>query len=137
MPYVFGPVPSRRLGNSLGINLIPLKTCNYSCIYCQLGKTTNFTNKRLEYFPNEKIIEELKYAIEHSELKINYITFVGDGEPTLHIGIGEIIIWIKKNYNDKFKIAVITNGSLLYDEIVRNELSNADLVLPSLDAPDE
>ncbi|KLO24446.1 radical SAM protein [Marinitoga sp. 1197] len=137
MSYVFGPVPSRRLGNSLGINLTPLKTCNYSCIYCQLGKTTNFTNKRMEYFPTEEIIEELKHSIEHSELSIDYITFVGDGEPTLHNGIGKIINWIRKNYKDEFKIAVVTNGSLLYDKKVRNELLNADLILPSIDASDE
>jgi wyosine [tRNA(Phe)-imidazoG37] synthetase (radical SAM superfamily) len=137
MGNVFGPVPSRRLGNSLGINLTPLKTCNYSCIYCQLGKTTNFTKERKEYIPTKNIIEELSYAIKNSNIPIDYITFVGDGEPTLHSGIGDIIKWIRETYQNKYKIAVVTNGSLFYLEEVRKELMNADLVLPSIDAPDE
>ncbi|APT75090.1 hypothetical protein XO10_00855 [Marinitoga sp. 1135] len=137
MGNVFGPVPSRRLGNSLGINLTPLKTCNYACIYCQLGKTTNFTNQRKEYIKTEEIIKELKYAIENTELPIDYITFIGDGEPTLHSGLGEIIKWIKEQHKEKFKIAVVTNGFLMYDEKVREELKLADLILPSIDAPDE
>ncbi|ONN28059.1 hypothetical protein XJ44_00505 [Thermosipho affectus] len=135
MANVFGPVPSRRLGNSLGVNLVPLKTCNYSCVYCQLGKTNYFTNERKEYYPTEKIINELEYAIKNTTLNIDYITFVGDGEPTLHSGIGRIIRWIKEKTN--FKVAVITNGSLLYLNEVCNDLLYADLVLPSIDAPDE
>ncbi|GAB6189825.1 radical SAM protein [Marinitoga arctica] len=135
MGNIFGPVPSRRLGNSLGINLTPLKTCNYSCIYCQLGKTTNFTNKRKEYIPKKDIINELENAIKTSRINIDYITFVGDGEPTLHSDLGTIIQWIKSKY--KYKIAVITNGSLLYLKEVRRELSYADLILPSIDAPNE
>ncbi|WGS64934.1 radical SAM protein [Marinitoga aeolica] len=137
MGNVFGPVPSRRLGNSLGINLTPLKTCNYSCIYCQLGKTTNFTNERKEYIPTKSIIEELNYAIKTSNIPIDYITFVGDGEPTLHSGIGDIIKWIRDTYQNKYKIAVVTNGSLFYLEEVREELMDVDLILPSIDAPDE
>lgn len=137
MGNVFGPVPSRRLGNSLGINLTPLKTCNYSCIYCQLGKTTNFTNERKEYIPTKSIIEELSYAIKNSNIPIDYITFVGDGEPTLHSGISDIIKWIRETYQNKYKIAVVTNGFLFYLEEVRKELMNVDLVLPSIDAPDE
>ncbi|OQY09423.1 MAG: hypothetical protein B6I29_03460 [Marinitoga sp. 4572_148] len=134
---VFGPVPSRRLGNSLGINLTPLKTCNYSCIYCQLGKTTTFTNIRKEYIPTKDILNEIEYSIKNSKIPIDYITFVGDGEPTLHVGIGKIINWIKDKYNNRYKIAVVTNGSLFYLEEVRNALMNADLILPSIDAPDE
>ncbi|WP_129410071.1 radical SAM protein [Marinitoga lauensis] len=137
MGNVFGPVPSRRLGNSLGINLTPLKTCNYSCVYCQLGKTTNFTNERKEYIPTEEIIEELNETITKTQIPIDYITFVGDGEPTLHSGIGEIIKWIREKYGDKYKIAVVTNGSLFYLEEVRKDLKNVDVILPSIDAPDE
>ncbi|WP_197023124.1 MULTISPECIES: radical SAM protein [unclassified Thermosipho (in: thermotogales)] len=119
----------------MGVNLVPLKTCNYSCVYCQLGKTNYFTNERKEYYPTEKIINELEYAIENTTLSIDYITFVGDGEPTLHSKIGRIIRWVREKTS--FKVAVITNGSLLYLNEVRNDLLYADLVLPSIDAPDE
>ena len=80
MSYVFGPVPSRRLGRSLGIDLVPFKTCTYDCIYCQLGKTTNKTSERKEWFPLENIVSELK---EKFDTKPDYITLGGSGEPTL------------------------------------------------------
>ena len=135
MALVFGPVPSRRLGNSLGISPISLKTCNYSCIYCQLGKTTNFTNERKEYYPAERIISELETAIEKATLDIDFITFVGDGEPTLNSAIGRIIEWIKSHYS--YPVAVITNGFLLYRQDVRDDLMGVDVLMPSIDAPDE
>ena len=134
MKYIFGPVPSRRLGRSLGISPIPAKTCNYSCVYCQLGRTTNFTNKRTMFFPPNEVIEEVKEAIE-KEKKIDFITIVGDGEPTLYLGLGDIIQGIKKITN--IPIAVITNGGLLFQEEVRKDLLEADIVMPTFDAPDE
>lgn len=112
MKYVYGPVPSRRLGNSLGIDPIPSKTCNYQCIYCQLGKTTNFTNERNDFYPKEEIIKEMEESINLNEDKFDYITFVGSGEPTLCKSLGELILKAKKL--SKKPICVITNGSLLF-----------------------
>ncbi len=132
--YVFGPVPSRRLGRSLGISPIPRKTCNFTCIYCQLGRTPNFTNKRVDFFPSEAIIKEVQKALLITD-KIDYITIVGDGEPTLYAGLGTLINSLKKHTS--FPIAVITNGALLYREDVRHDLLNADVILPTLDAPTE
>ncbi|MFW9938070.1 MAG: radical SAM protein [Candidatus Thorarchaeota archaeon] len=135
MKYIYGPVPSRRLGRSLGIDPIPSKTCNYQCIYCQLGKTTHFTNKRENFFPLKVIISEIKEAIKKNKGLFDYITFVGSGEPTLYKDLKVLIVEIKKL--SKKPICVITNGSLLYDEEVRQALLLADVVLPSLDAGDE
>ena len=134
MKYVFGPVPSRRLGRSLGISPIPPKTCNYSCVYCQLGRTTNFTNKRLMFFPPDEIIEEVKAALE-KEKKIDFITIVGDGEPTLYLGLRQLIQGIKNI--TRIPIAIITNGALLYQDVVRKDLLDADVVMPTFDAPNE
>ncbi len=135
MKYVYGPVPSRRLGNSLGIDPIPSKTCNYQCIYCQLGKTTNFTNERKDFYPPEEIIKEMEESINLNKNKFDYITFVGSGEPTLCKSLGELILKAKKL--SKKPICIITNGSLFYREDVREELMFSDVVLPTLDAGDE
>ncbi|MFX1573854.1 MAG: radical SAM protein [Promethearchaeota archaeon] len=135
MKYVYGPVPSRRLGKSLGIDPIPSKTCNYQCIYCQLGKTTNFTNTRKNYYPKEEISREIEDAIELNKNKFDYITFVGSGEPTLYKDLKDLIL--KAKQCTKKPICVITNGSLLYNTDVSNTLMLADVVLPSLDAGDE
>ena len=135
MKYVYGPVPSRRLGRSLGIDVIPSKTCNFQCIYCQLGKTTHFTNTRTNFFPKEEVIGEIREAIKKSEIETDYITFVGSGEPTLYKDLENLIIFTKKV--SKKPICVITNGALLYDLEVRNTLMRADVVLPSLDAGNE
>ena len=135
MKYVYGPVPSRRLGRSLGIDIIPSKTCNYQCIYCQLGKTTNFLNNRKNFFPLEEIIAEMREAIRQNENALDFITFVGSGEPTLEKKLGHLIS--KAKDFSKNPICVITNGALLYDESVRDSLLQADVVLPSLDAGDE
>ena len=133
MKYVFGPVPSRRLGKSLGIDPIPLKTCNWNCVYCQLGRTRPLTYKRQEYFPRHEIIAEVEQAIAaHKTGEIDWLTFVGSGETTLHAGIGWLIRQVKSLTT--LPVAVITNGSLLYLPEVRFELSPADAVLPSLDA---
>ncbi|MFX1420235.1 MAG: radical SAM protein [Promethearchaeota archaeon] len=135
MKYVYGPVPSRRLGNSLGIDPIPFKTCNYQCIYCQLGKTTNFTNTRKNFFPKREILKEMEEAIRLNEGKFDYLTFVGSGEPTLYKDLKSLILNAKK-LTEK-PISVITNGSLLYLKEVQKAIIHSDLVLPSLDAGDE
>ncbi|MFX1314826.1 MAG: radical SAM protein [Promethearchaeota archaeon] len=132
---MYGPVPSRRLGRSLGIDPIPLKTCNYQCIYCQLGKTTNFTNVRKNYYPKEEIIVEMEKAIKQNQNKFDYITFVGGGEPTLYKELDELILKAKTLSNKP--ICVITNGALLYDKEVVDALMYSDIVLPSLDAGDK
>jgi len=112
MKYVFGPVPSRRLGQSLGIDTIPSKTCNWNCVYCQLGRTVPLTNERREYFPREDILAEVGQTLAaHGPEAIDWVTFVGSGEPTLHAGIGWLIRQVK-TLTDK-PVAVITNGALL------------------------
>jgi len=134
MKMVYGPVPSRRLGRSLGVNPIPLKTCNYSCVYCQLGRTMQMTNQRRDFFPPEEILNEIKGVIEvkSGRGEIDFVTFIGEGEPTLCKSIGWLIRETKEIAD--MPIAVDTNGSLLYREDVRNDLSQADVVMPSLDA---
>lgn len=131
MKYIFGPVPSRRLGLSLGVDIIPIKTCTLDCIYCQVGKTTCKTIERKEYVSPEKVLAELKEVLQIGK-KIDYITLSGNGEPTLNSKLGEIIKGIKKL--TALPVAVITNGTLLTDKNVREELLSADLVMPSLDA---
>lgn len=133
MAYVFGPVPSRRLGQSLGVDTIPLKTCNWNCVYCQLGRTVPLTNERREYYPTQEIIREVSEALSrHRSGEIDWITFVGSGEPTLHSKIGLLIREVKGL--SSLPVAVITNGALLYLPELREELLAADAVLPSLDA---
>lgn len=133
MSTVFGPVPSRRLGKSLGIDPIPPKTCNWNCIYCQLGRTRPLNNIRREYIPRDKIFAEVEQALASSlPGEIDWVTFVGSGEPTLHSSLGWLIRQVKAVTN--LPLAVITNGALLCDPILREELSPADAVLPSLDA---
>ena len=132
--YIYGPVPSRRLGLSLGVSIIPKKACNYSCIYCQLGRTDRMTNTRQLFYPVGDIIEELDKVLQNN-ISFDVVTIVGEGEPTLYLGLGELIEEIHKR-TDK-PVAVITNGALLYELQVQAELSNADIVLPSLDAYDE
>jgi len=133
MNYVFGPVPSRRLGQSLGIDPIPIKTCNWNCVYCQLGRSVPLTNERCEYFPREEILAEVEQALtSHRSGEIDWVTLVGSGETTLHASIGWLIQHVKSLTH--LPVAVITNGSLLYMPEMRCELSPADAVLPSLDA---
>jgi len=133
MKYVFGPVPSRRLGQSLGIDTIPLKTCNWNCVYCQLGRTQPLINNRKEYFPKEEILEEVEESLNsHPAGEIDWVTFVGSGEPTLHANIGWLIRQVKMITH--LPVAVITNGSLLYLPEVHQDLLAADAVLPSIDA---
>jgi len=128
-PYIYGPVPSRRLGRSLGVDLVPFKTCTYDCIYCQLGRTTNKTVQRKEWVPLDRVLAQLKAKLQR---KPDYITLAGSGEPTLHSRIGELIVRIKEVTD--IPVAVLTNGSLLWIPDVREALMAADLVVPSLDA---
>jgi len=133
MKYVFGPVPSRRLGKSLGIDPIPLKTCNWNCVYCQLGRTVPLTQERGEYASRQDLLAEVEQVLAASRPgEIDWITFVGSGEPTLHSGLGWMIRQVKAHTD--LPVAVITNGALLFLPEVREELSAADAVLPPLDA---
>jgi wyosine [tRNA(Phe)-imidazoG37] synthetase (radical SAM superfamily) len=133
MKFVFGPVPSRRLGKSLGIDPVSLKTCNWNCVYCQLGRSIPLTNERREYLPREEMIIEIEQALaSHEPGEIDWVTFIGSGETTLHTSIGWLIRQVKSLTN--LPVAVITNGSLFYLPEMRLELSSADAVLPSLDA---
>ncbi|MCK9308387.1 MAG: radical SAM protein [Methanoculleus sp.] len=133
--YLFGPVPSRRLGISLGIDLVPYKTCAFDCIYCECGQTTNLTCERREYVPTDRVIAELDDYLATAP-DLDYVTFAGSGEPTLHTGIGEIIAFIKDRY-PRYRVAVLTNSAFLTDPEVRAALMQADLVVPSLDAVSE
>ena len=130
--YLYGPVPSRRLGRSLGIDLVPHKICTYDCIYCQIGNTTDKTLVRKEYVPVKEILEEVKRFLKEGTSSIDHISLSGSGEPTLHSQIRSIIEGIKAITS--IPIAVITNGSLFYEEEVRKDLLGADIILPSLDA---
>lgn len=134
MSHLFGPVPSRRLGRSLGVDLIPRKTCPFDCIYCEVGPTTNQTETRLDYQADE-ILAELAAYVRQGPPELDYITLAGSGEPTLNLGLGRIIRRIKGLTGTP--VAVLTNGALLYLPEVRRELKDADLVLPSLDAARE
>ncbi|MBN1127494.1 MAG: radical SAM protein [Chitinispirillaceae bacterium] len=133
--HLFGPVPSRRLGKSLGIDLVPFKTCTFDCIYCQLGRTTKKTTARREYVPVREILDELAAYLQAPHGDIDYCTLSGSGEPTLHSGLGNIIASIKRM--TVIPVAVLTNGSLLHDREVRRELAEADVVLPTLAADSE
>jgi len=133
--YLFGPVPSRRLGMSLGIDLIPSKVCSLNCVYCECGKTTNLTIERKEYVSYNKVTNELEHYFKNNPAP-DYVTFSGSGEPTLNLKIGDIIKFLKSNY-PYIPIAVLTNGTLFDQKKVRTELLDVDLVLPSLDAASE
>ena len=133
MRYVYGPVPSRRLGQSLGIDPIPLKTCNWNCVYCQLGRHGKQTLERRSYVPAEAMLGELRQRLAEG-LRADHITFSGSGEPTLNLELGAMIDGVRALTDTK--VAVITNGTLLSDAGVRADCSKADVVLPSLDAGD-
>ncbi len=130
--HLYGPVPSRRLGWSLGIDLVPHKVCTYNCIYCQIGKTTNQTLIRDEYVSVDEVLKEIKNFLKTEKVPIDYLSLGGSGEPTLHSKIGTIIEGIKSMTS--IPVAVLTNGALLYQEEVRRDLLKADVLLPSMDA---
>jgi len=130
--HLYGPVPSRRLGRSLGIDLVPHKICTYDCIYCQIGDTTEKTLARKEYVPAGEILEEVERFLKEGAHSIDHLSLSGSGEPTLHSQIRSVIEGIKAITS--IPVAVITNGSLLCEEEVRQDLLRANIVLPSLDA---
>lgn len=130
--HLFGPVPSRRLGMSLGIDLTPKKVCTLDCVYCEVGKTTKLTVDRMEYIKYKRIVSELDDFMSKG-IKIDYFTFSGSGEPTLNNIIGELISFIKKKYPN-IRTALLTNGTLLNNKSLRSELLELDIILPSLDA---
>lgn len=129
--YLFGPVPSRRLGISLGIDLVPLKTCTFDCVYCECGRTTQKTLKRKEYVSTDAVIEELEDFLK-TKPELDYITFSGSGEPLLNSQIQRIISYIKTHY-PQYKIALITNSSLFYDKSIVKNVLEVDVIMPSLD----
>jgi wyosine [tRNA(Phe)-imidazoG37] synthetase (radical SAM superfamily) len=129
--FVYGPVPSRRLGLSLGVDLVPYKVCSYDCIYCQLGRTPKKIIARKPYIPVDKILDQVCQKVK-AGVRADYITVAGSGEPTLNSDIGLLIHDIKKH--TQIPVAVLTNGSLLADSRVREAIMEADVVLPSLDA---
>jgi wyosine [tRNA(Phe)-imidazoG37] synthetase (radical SAM superfamily) len=131
MEYVYGPVPSRRLGFSLGVDLVPYKTCSLDCIYCQLGRTTQKSVERKLFTRKENVLGEVKEVLNKKQ-HIDYITFSGSGEPTMNSDIGALIRDIKKITT--IPVAVLTNGTLLSKEEVQKDLAEANVVLPSLDA---
>lgn len=131
---VYGPVPSRRLGISLGVDIVPYKNCSYDCTYCQLGRTTNQTIKRKSFVSVDSVIKDIKEVLNENS-DVDYITFSGSGEPTLNQDVGEMIRRVKSL--TQIPVAVLTNGSLLWDKKVREDLSEANLVVPSVDAVSE
>jgi len=132
--FVYGPVPSRRLGRSLGVDLVPYKVCSYDCIYCQLGRTKEKTIERKPYIPAAEILDQLRQKLQEG-VSAEFITVAGSGEPTLNSEIGPLVHDIKKE--TKIPVAVLTNGSLLSDRQVREAIMEADVALPSLDAYDQ
>jgi wyosine [tRNA(Phe)-imidazoG37] synthetase (radical SAM superfamily) len=132
--YLYGPVPSRRLGRSLGVDIVPFKVCSLDCVYCQLGKTLKKTVERGDYVPIESVLAELKQALAE-RIEVDYISIAGSGEPTLHARLGELIDGIKQVTD--VPVAIITNGTLFYRPDIRKDCAKADVVMPSLDAADE
>jgi wyosine [tRNA(Phe)-imidazoG37] synthetase (radical SAM superfamily) len=132
--YLYGPVPSRRLGLSLGVDIVPAKICSLDCVYCQLGRTTKKSIQRRRFVAVEAVLAELKERLTQG-LKADFITISGSGEPTLNSRLGELIDAIKKATD--IPVAILTNGTLLYRQDVRQDCAKADVVLPSLDAGDE
>ena len=132
--FVYGPVPSRRLGRSLGVDLVPYKVCSYDCIYCQLGRTKEKTIERKPYITVVRILEQVYKKLKEG-IRADYITLAGSGEPTLNSEIGSLIRDIKKH--TEIPVAVLTNSSLLGNSQVREAIMEADVVLPSLDAHDQ
>lgn len=132
---LFGPVPSRRLGISLGVDLVRHKTCSLDCVYCECGATTHLTTKRREYVSVDRVKDELAVYLSQHE-KIDYITFSGSGEPTLNDGIGDVMHFLKSDF-PRYKLALLTNSTLFDRPEVRRQIKDADVVMASLDAVTE
>lgn len=133
MATVFGPVPSRRLGRSLGIDVIPPKTCSFDCVYCESGPTTCLTLERQVFVPPERVIQDLRSHISDHPGQTDVLTLSSAGEPTLYAALGDLLQMVKQSFPG-LPLAVLTNGSLLWDPVVREDLRWADIVIPSLDA---
>ena len=133
--YLFGPVPSRRMGRSLGVDITPHKTCSLNCVYCECGRTTNLTLERKEYVPSSDVIRELKDYLSQKP-QLDFVTFSGAGEPTLNSGISKIIKFIKIKF-PQYKTAVLTNSTLFSEKQARKDILCADVIVPSLDAVSE
>ena len=134
MKHIFGPVNSRRLGLSLGIDLLPHKICSFDCIYCELGVTRKLSCLRQEYVPTSRICDEIDtfFASGQNSTPVDVVTITASGEPTLHVVLGDIISHLKQKTTKP--VAVLTNSSLLHLDEVRRELGQADILVPSLDA---
>jgi wyosine [tRNA(Phe)-imidazoG37] synthetase (radical SAM superfamily) len=134
MPYehLFGPVPSRRLGRSLGVDIVPAKVCNLNCVYCECGQTTKLTDECREWVPPQAITEELSDFLGRSPV-LDVVTITGSGEPTLNTGLQAIVSFVKEKFPN-YKTALLTNGTLLHLDDVRRAATLFDFVLPSLDA---
>ncbi len=128
--HLFGPVLSRRLGRSLGVDLVSTKVCSFDCVYCECGDTTKVVLERENFFPAEEVLEELRDYLSRSPV-LDYITFSGSGEPTLSLSIGICTRYIKERF-PSYRVAVLTNATLLWKEDVRKDLLEADIVLPTL-----
>jgi len=136
MTYIFGPVPSRRLGRSLGVDVIgEKKICTLDCLYCELGKTTKNTVKRGHFAPLDELIEEFSNEYEKFRDSLDVVTITASGEPTLNIDLKTIAVKIKKLINHP--LAILTNSTLITEPDVREALHEFDIVVPSLDAADE
>lgn len=133
--YIFGPVPSRRLGISLGVDLVRAKTCPLDCVYCEAGATTDLTIERREYVPVDEVLRQLDEYLS-KEPELDYVTFSGAGEPTLNSRIGEVVAMVRERY-PHYRLCLLTNGCLLDDEKLIEEIAGVDLVIPSLDASTE
>jgi len=128
--HLFGPVLSRRLGRSLGVDLVPYKVCSFDCVYCECGDTTKVALGREDFFPVEEVLDELEDYLSRAPV-LDFITFSGSGEPTLSLSIGTCIRFLKERF-PSYRVAVLTNGTLLGKENVRNDLLDADIILPTL-----
>jgi len=132
--HLYGPVPSRRLGYSLGVDLLPFKTCSMDCVYCQLGRGAKTTVRRKSFVPVETVLAEIEEVLR-SGTRVDAVTFSGSGEPTLHPGLGRLIREIKRR--TAVPVIVLTNSSMLTRPSVRKDMAAADIVVPSLDAATE
>ncbi|MHC4567117.1 MAG: radical SAM protein [Planctomycetota bacterium] len=132
--YLYGPVPSRRLGLSYGVDIVPFKVCTLDCVYCQLGRTVERTSERKDFGPVEPVLAELRNALAEGS-RADFVTIGGSGEPTLHLRLGELVEGIKQITD--MPVALLTNGTLLYRPDVRADCAGIDVAMPSLDAGDE
>jgi len=136
MKHIFGPVPSRRLGRSLGIDVIAPKTCTFDCLYCESGRTTVLSLQRQHFVEPDEVLHELETYFREQPQGADVLTFSSAGEPTLYLGLGVLLEAVKRRFRH-LPVVVLTNGSLLWDPVIRRELSLADRVVPSLDAVDK